>query len=265
MIFSFQYFILRQFSRIFVPTINLINQFMEFKATLLKLSLLLFVSALCAQPPARPAELWAFRSVIDGEPRMLTLKLHKDVTVAYDTENCTLYKVWNGTVELLGAVYNQKHGPQPISTGKDYFINQHRKNAWYIAKNSTSHPAKVQFEGYRFDNGQIELRYSITIDSTTKCTILERPEYVQKNGKSGLERKYTAVGVPLGVQILLFNQASGHTSPTDLVITGNWQTETKTEIFAPWGSYRSETGKLIFTASAASQSIITLFDPRIVQ
>src|SRR5690625_5618691 len=42
----------------------------------------------------------AFRSVLDGRPRMLTVRLDDDVRVAYDTDSGHLYNAWEGDLEL---------------------------------------------------------------------------------------------------------------------------------------------------------------------
>jgi len=67
--------------------------------------------------PDRPLEPWAFRSVLDSTPRVLTLALHDQLWAAYHTDSCSLFKVWKGNVRFQGAVYDQAHGPQPESLG----------------------------------------------------------------------------------------------------------------------------------------------------
>src|ERR1700681_483905 len=69
----------------------------------------------------RPRNPWAFRSVLDKRPRMLTLALNSECYVAYDLAHCTLYKAWKGGVTLEGAVYTNKKNVQPTTWGKSYF------------------------------------------------------------------------------------------------------------------------------------------------
>ena len=40
----------------------------------------------------RARDPWAFRSVLDRQPRMLTLALNPECYVAYDLAHCVLYK-----------------------------------------------------------------------------------------------------------------------------------------------------------------------------
>src|SRR5690625_6018792 len=53
----------------------------------------------------------AFRSVLDGQPRLLTVRLDDAVRVAYDTDSGRLYKAWEGDLELQGAVFVHRKGP----------------------------------------------------------------------------------------------------------------------------------------------------------
>src|SRR5450432_3550681 len=69
----------------------------------------------------RPRDPWAFRSVLDRQPRMLTLALDPECYVAYDLAHCNLYKAWKGGVALEGAAYTNKKNVQPTTWGKSYF------------------------------------------------------------------------------------------------------------------------------------------------
>jgi cytochrome c len=151
---------------------------------------------LFAQAPAaqRPSELWAYRSVLDGVPRVLTLALHADLFVGYDTYHCGITKIWKDGVVKIGAVYNQKHGPQPLSKGGKYLNLPLTESAWFVLPTSGTKGkeknCKVQFKGYRFENGKIALRYLLKIDSLTEAEVEEWPEY--KDGTTGpiLERYF---------------------------------------------------------------------------
>ena len=55
--------------------------------------------------PQRPTDPWAFRSVLDKNPRMLTLALDTACYIAYDLARCSLYKVWKGGVLMEGTAY----------------------------------------------------------------------------------------------------------------------------------------------------------------
>ena len=175
---------------------------MKFITFILIGSLALTHSVLGQSPPAkRPSELWAFRSVLDGMPRVLTLALHDDLYVGYDTYHCGITKIWKEGVLKQGPVYNQKHGPQPVSKGKKYLEFPMKESAWFVTSvNSYAIPffrnCKVQFKGYRFEKGKIALRYQLKIDSLTSAEIEEWPEYVDGTSGPVLERYFVWVKPP---------------------------------------------------------------------
>ena len=73
--------------------------------------LIVIVLSACADDEkhfSRPRDSWAFRSVLDKQPRMLTLALDTACYAAYDLANCKLTKVWKGGVTLEGAAYTDK-------------------------------------------------------------------------------------------------------------------------------------------------------------
>ena len=52
----------------------------------------------------RPVENWVFRSVLDLQPRILTIALHNNLWVAYHTKTGAMYKAWKGNVMFDGPV-----------------------------------------------------------------------------------------------------------------------------------------------------------------
>ncbi|HMQ01322.1 MAG TPA: cytochrome C, partial [Cyclobacteriaceae bacterium] len=83
----------------------------------------------------RPRDPWVFRSVLDGQPRMVTVALHDDLYLAFDARHAGLYKAWKGGVILDGAVYTTKHGPQPTTKGYAYYENVMSKPEWQLLVN----------------------------------------------------------------------------------------------------------------------------------
>lgn len=85
------------------------------------LPLILFVFALictsCKEPKSetktRIMDPWAFRSVLDKKPRMLTLAFDSVNFAAYDLAKGQLYKVWNGGVTKEGTVFTNKKTYSP--------------------------------------------------------------------------------------------------------------------------------------------------------
>jgi len=119
----------------------------------------------CATTPTtpsidRPLSPWVFRSVLDQQPRMLTLALHDNLWAAYHTQSGALYKVWEGGVNLDGAVYTTAHGPQPSTLGDAYFENIH-KTPWGVQKNGQTLETTIQYKGHQFKNGQVQIQYEL--------------------------------------------------------------------------------------------------------
>ncbi len=83
----------------------------------------------------RPLDPWAFRSVLDKQPRMLTLALDTSCYVAYDLARCTLYKVWKGGVMMEGAPYTNVKNVQPTTWGKSYFSDSLHLGKWIAVVN----------------------------------------------------------------------------------------------------------------------------------
>ncbi len=166
---------------------------------------------------------WVFRSVLDETPRMITLALNDQLWTAYSTQNCALYKIWKGFVNLDGAVYTTAHGPQPNSVGNAYFVNQYA-TPWQIRKNGTTSSVTAQYRGHRFENGQAVLMYELPLNGNNKILVTERPEYVVKdNGLNGFERTFTTENVPNGVEVLLQTNVSSVVSEQSIETDGSFQ------------------------------------------
>jgi len=171
--------------------------------------------------PRRPLDVWAFRSVLDKYPRMLTLALDSECYAAYDLQQCIVYKVWKGGVRLEGANYTDKKNVQPTSWGKSYFADTLRQFRWAAIINKERTFPKTFSKGYSFENGHIKLRYAMVLDSDT-IIIEEQPEFVRdKNGKPGFERVFTTSNVPAHVSVALISTS------LDSVFSLNGNDETK--------------------------------------
>ncbi len=149
----------------------------------------------------RPFQPWVFRSVLDLQPRMLTLALDEKMWAAYHADNGALYKVWKGNVELTGAVYDTYHGPQPVSLGDAYLVNEN-KTPWEVNLNGKTEAPKTLYKGHRKTKGQVEILYDLVLGSGSIINVAERPEYFEsKTGQPGFERVFTFSNVPAGAKI----------------------------------------------------------------
>lgn len=169
----------------------------------------------------RPHDPWVFRSVLDNQPRMVTAALHDDLWVAYHTQTGAMYKAWKGSVNFDGAVYTTAHGPQPSTLGDGWFENKFTE-PWML----NGQPAKVQYHGHRFEDGQVFFKYELSADGKT-VTVTERPEYVSKSeGQTGLQRTFTVDGdADVSLKINLSSIALETSVETD----GSWEISQKND------------------------------------
>ncbi|MEO8762931.1 MAG: c-type cytochrome [Ginsengibacter sp.] len=157
----------------------------------------------------RPRDPWAFRSVIDKQPRMLTLALDSECYVTYDLAHCTLYKAWKGGVILEGAAYTNKKNIQPATWGKSYFTDSLRPFKWTAMLRGKLDSFQMINRGYIFRQNQIYLKHILVLSSKDTIHIEERPEFVRnESGQPGLERFFTVSGAPDGVTISLQSRDS---------------------------------------------------------
>ncbi len=157
----------------------------------------------------RPLDPWAFRSVLDKQPRMLTLALDSSCYIAYDLARCTLYKVWKGGVLMEGAPYTNVKNVQPTTWGKSYFSDSLHHSKWVVEVGGKESYPEVVSKGYVFHRNQINLRYNLLLSTGDTIHIEERPEFIQsEEGKPGLERVFKTSSVPDGVTILIKSKDS---------------------------------------------------------
>ncbi len=156
----------------------------------------------------RPLDPWAFRSVLDRKPRMLTLALDSACYVAYDLANLKLYKVWKGGVLLEGTVYTNKKNIQPSSWGTPYLEEDDLYNEWRILNGESEVSAEWQYKGYALKDKQIRIRFEARLGNGDVIQIEEHPEFVRDDeGKPGLERSLLVRGLPSNYKLELCSSA----------------------------------------------------------
>src|SRR6187431_899879 len=151
----------------------------------------------------RAREPWAFRSVLDRQPRMLTLALNPECYVAYDLARCVFYKAWKGGVTMEGAAYTDKKNVQPTSWGTSYFADSTRPFKWIVETEGKKDSFRILNKGYAFLHNQIYLKFILIPSSKDTIHIEERPEFVQSKGKPAFERLFKTSGVPGNITISL--------------------------------------------------------------
>lgn len=172
---------------------------------------------------SRPNDPWVFRSVLDKQPRMITFALHDQLWVSYSTDSCSLYKAWSGGVDFTGAVYNMRHGPQPMSMGAAWFENQHRR-PWSVTVGGKTENPRTDYKGHRYlKDGQAEIMYDLVLADGRRIRINERPAFVERDGQPGFERRFSVENAPADAAIELKTNVASITVPANVETNGSWK------------------------------------------
>lgn len=181
-----------------------------------------------AQAAERPNDPWVFRSVMDRQPRMITFALNNNLWVSYSTDSCALYKAWAGNVDFTGAVYDTRHGPQPMSVGPSWFENKHGQ-PWVVTVGGKTETPRTDYKGHRYTKkGQAEIMYDLVLADGQRIRINERPEYMEHDRQRGFERTFTIENAPAGATVSLRANVGSIADQANIETNGVWKTiETK--------------------------------------
>jgi cytochrome c len=168
----------------------------------------------------RPRDPWVFRSVLDKQPRIVTVTLNENLYVAYDARYCGLYKAWKGDVILDGPVYTTKHGPQPTTKGYAYFEQRLDAPAWQLLVKGEVVVPTAQFQGYYFKDGQVTFKFLLTDAQGHSATVEETPEYITQSGKPGFHRKFVVTSASPETEVQLNTSLTNLQNKTDYETDG---------------------------------------------
>lgn len=179
-----------------------------------------------SQIPERPHSPWVFRSVLDAQPRMLTVALQDNLWLAYSAETGALAKAWSGSVNFDGAVYTTVHGPQPSSLG-DLWLKSPYNHPWRVIRGEEEIRPRVQYRGHEFTEGQVWIKYDLALENGDVINVKERPEYYTNDyGQTGLERTFVTENVPEGMNVLLLTRYESLPTAANLKTDGEWNSQT---------------------------------------
>jgi cytochrome c len=171
-----------------------------------------------------------FRSVLDKQPRMITFALNDRLWVAYSTDSCALYKAWSGSVDFTGAVYNMRHGPQPVSVGNSWFENAHPQ-PWSVTLNGKTERPRTDYKGHRYTpDGQAEIMFDLVLADGQRIRVNERPEYVERDRQPGLERTFRLENCPAGAKVVLATNVHSVTTTGSVKVAGGQWNIRKTQL-----------------------------------
>jgi cytochrome c len=231
----------------------------------------IIILAACAKKEIKRAnDPWVFRSVLDRTPRMVTIALNKNMWAAYRTDSCSLYKVWDGSVNFDGPVYTTHHGPQPTTIGDSYFENQFTQ-PWSLLVNGKAFATTPNYKGHWFKEGGVTLMYEVELPDGKKIKLEERPEFIknEQNGSIAYERAFTTENVPNNMQLTLKVNVSGIAALANIKTEGGAWTLTKStnydfekaNLMHVEGSLAlKNNGKTLFTTYLAKATIENKWD-----
>ena len=159
------------------------------------------------QPAAVVSAPLAFRSSLDGKPRVLTLSPSEGLHLAYDTASASLFKLWRGELTLAGAVFDTRHGPQPESDGH-----------MYVQAGDSQWLGQVRYRGHRIAGEQVALMYQVMSDGWV-AEIEEWPSLHREGEQVRLQRRFQVSGLADDAVVTL----SGLQLPAQVTVEGEGQ------------------------------------------
>lgn len=126
----------------------------------------------------------------DGRPRILEFAIAPGIWAAYDTQQLSLYQVWEGEVLFEGAAYDYKHGPQPVSQGA-WYLRYPEAAQWFIEADGEELPASVRYLGHEYGAGRETAAMRFVVSTGPyRLELTEQPELVQHDGGRSLTRHF---------------------------------------------------------------------------
>lgn len=209
--------------------------------------LLCFLIFSCSTGPKnnRPREAWVIRSVLDKQPRVLSIALHDNLWVAYNTQTSGLFKAWSGDIKFDGPVYTSAHGPQPTTQGITY-LEELPSNPWILNVNGKDETPQIIYKGHLIENSEIFIRY-ILVHGNARVNVTEKPEYFKgSDGKTGFVREFDVSGISDGVVVRLKAHISSVTDVGEDI-------ESSSEISLSEPVAEQHDGKTFYTTDALLQ------------
>jgi len=162
------------------------------------------------------------RCVLNERSRCLAIHLSPKLSVAYDTQNGALAFAWKpkdpaNPINLVGAVFTGRHGPQPLIAGKILF---EEKATQYTCSNKD---AKLRYLGHSVDKqGDIQVKFAFQNDKgehIAEFTEQAKATSAPDSGKTQLTREVSVIKIAPDATLsvafpkeLLWENTTGHTA-----------------------------------------------------
>ena len=123
-----------------------------------------------------------FRSVLDKKPRIATLYLKDSLCLAFDTEHCGIFKIWQGGIRKEGAPFTHIKNVQPTSWGDVFY--EKNLNSIPISVHSENEKLKIehQFNGYEIEEDLVSFNYHIAVQGFDNIDIKENYSIEKSEG-----------------------------------------------------------------------------------
>lgn len=179
--------------------------------------------AAASQAPKRPRDPWVFRGRVDDIERAVTVALHAELWIAYDSTTCALRRAWNG----------RDGGASQAAADGARLLDGSEGGTWWVLRDGVARSPSVVWRGYAFRGQQVTLRYELVLDDV-HIAIEETPELVRPTDLAddpasiapwvsrdmlGLRRTFRASGIPAGasVSLALHDEVRGNVISQDLL------------------------------------------------
>ncbi len=203
-----------------------------------------------------------FRSVLDGQARMISIGLSDDQFIAYNTTDGSVYKAWKGLINMEGAVFTGAHGPQPTSVGDMYFVNAH-KQPWSLMQGGNAIPTTYKYKGHKFVNDVPTIMHALIDNATGKSVnVYEEVRLVKSEKGEDLQRNFTTEGLAEGYLVELKSNASSIVDKSHWYSNGNLIVSGEEAIEYEGRSFINLDGTLQIASDPVSLNL-RLFDPTI--
>jgi len=142
-----------------------------------------------------------FRSVLDGRPRVATARLGESLWAAWDVEQGALLRLWSEGVELDGAVYTGRHGPEPTGRGAAWLAPAYAA-PWRVHRGASVLEPRVRYRGHSVGPEGPTFHYLLSVPAaagadggSVALALRERARrVVAADGVPGFERVYEWTG-----------------------------------------------------------------------
>jgi len=133
---------------------------------------------------------WVLRGNLDNRPRTLMFALAPGTWAAYDIQGQSLYQVWQGDVRFEGAVFDQRHGPQPHSEGA-WYLRDTQSAEWFVDIGGEEIPATVRYLGHEYGPERVSaaMRFAL-VAGEYRLELTEQPELVERDGVRYFTRSF---------------------------------------------------------------------------